>query len=229
MPNTPKTMEENSCNKCVSCGHIGEKCVGPNFLTMTIERICEWCRLRKEYLHTLDSRWTNAYVAEKAGISKNTVDRFLGGTLVDIKVSSLSYIIQVLLNGAGGQLPCTAGEPEVVYVDNPALIDECKRQQEALSVSEANRHKQTDFLMDQLAIKDEQLASKDVQLAEYAGFTKRKNRLLTLVMLLGILGWAIIITALILDRIDPTRGFFWLDTIEWSGGSFITDWLSWHL
>lgn len=112
MPFSPKSIEEKPYNACIICGHIGKHCDGPNFLAMRIQRICEWCRLRKEYLHSQDPKWTNAHVAELAQLSKISVDRFLAGAVEDIKLSTLTRIVRVLVTkaevtaGSWGKYPC---------------------------------------------------------------------------------------------------------------------------
>lgn len=112
MPFSPQSIEEKPYNQCLNCRYIGKHCDGPNFLAMSMPRICEWCRLRKEYLHAQNPKWTNAYVAELAQISKISVDRFLSGAVDDIKLSTIAKIVRVLVTkaevtvGSWGKYPC---------------------------------------------------------------------------------------------------------------------------
>lgn len=115
MPFSPKSIEENPYNQCIYCIDIGKLCDGPDFLALSIRGMSAWCRLRKDYLHALDSKWTNAYVAELAHVAKISVDRFLAGKIEDIKLSTIARIIQVLVtqseatDGAWGKHPCPRG------------------------------------------------------------------------------------------------------------------------
>lgn len=105
MPN-----ENKPYNRCVDCDHLGTNCDGPDFLAMEIPRLCEWARLRKDYLHRKDPKWTVAYISEQADISKTTVDRFLNGRIEDLTFTTAARIIRVLIDGSWGQYPCTIAD-----------------------------------------------------------------------------------------------------------------------
>lgn len=189
MPFSPQTLEEKPYNLCVACANIGKRCDGPNFLAMEMPRLSEWCRLRKDYLHRLDPKWTNAYIADRAGVSKVSIDRFLSGNVDDIKTSTIARILRVLVDGTWGQYPCTmaADEKEPVYIPDPALIERCDRLQADLDAARADDRQKIDFLKEQMAVKDKLLA-------ERYDFLKRKDTAIaTLSILLGVA--AIIIIA----------------------------------
>lgn len=201
---TPQTHDEKPYNRCITCSSIGVHCDGPNFLAMDMHHLSEWCRLRKDYLHSLDTKWTNAYIAEQAGVSKVSVDRFLSGNVEDIKTSTIARILKVLVNGSWGQYPCSmaAAEKEPIYMDNPTLIERCERLQADLDAARADDRQKIDFLK-------EQLAGKDKLLAERYNFIKRKDRaIVTLSIFLGI-AVILILAALVVDIINPDYGYFW--------------------
>lgn len=161
MPFSPETLEEKPYNICVSCSRIGQTCDGPNFLAMSVDRWCEWCKLRRDYLE-----WKNATIAEKSGVSKITIDRIMSGDTKDLRITTMQAVTKALVNGAWGQSPCvlvTENEKEI-YVDNPVIIAQCQQLQNSLdSLSEevvairAEAQKKIDFLRDQIAIKDRQI------------------------------------------------------------------------
>lgn len=161
MPFSPETLEEKPYNICVSCSRIGQTCDGPNFLAMSVDRWCEWCKLRRDYLE-----WKNATIAEKSGVSKITIDRIMSGDTKDLRITTMQAVTKALVNGAWGQSPCvlvTENEKEI-YVDNPVIIAQCQQLQNSLdSLSEevvairAEAQKKIDFLRDQVAIKDRQI------------------------------------------------------------------------
>ena len=245
MPFSPKSIEEKPYNMCVNCAHIGKNCDGPNFLAMEMPRLCEWCRLRKDYLHNLDSKWTNAYIAEQSGISKVSVDRFLSGNVDDLKISTISRILKVLVNGSWGQYPCAmAGEQEkeVVYKDNPELvataenaIAQCKKLQATLdninaehkadlAAAHSDDRKKIDYLMErieylkeQIKFKESQMATKDNLVNEYNEHVKRKNRVITILSILVAICVLVIIAFLVADVLNPNKGFFWLS--DFFGGA----------
>lgn len=216
MPFSPQSIEEKPYNRCLNCNHIGQICDGPNFLAMSIERWCEWCRLRKEYLGL-----TNARVAELSGVSKISVDRVMSGNIKDLRITTMQAITKALVNGTWGQYPCAmAAIAEKEYIDNPELVSRCDRLQAALdsiaaehreemAAIRADDQRKIDFLRDQVKFKEAQMAAKDKLLSERYDFLKAKDR--TIRILASLLGLAVlvIISALIIDKGDPSLGFIW--------------------
>ena len=161
MPFSRKSLQEKPYNRCINCIHIGELCDGPNFLAMEIERWCEWCRLRKEYLG-----WTNAHVAELADVSKVSVDRVMRVDAKDLRLSTMQAITRVLINGIWGKYPCVlAATGSIDAVECSKLRDEIVKLKEdhkaELDVLRAEHTKKIDFLMGQVKFKEEQMIAKD--------------------------------------------------------------------
>ena len=129
---------------------------------MSVERWCEWCRFRKDFLG-----WKNSYIAEKAGVSKMSVDRIMAGDVKDLRITTMQAVTRALVNGTWGQSPCvlvTETEKEI-YVDNPVIVAQCQHLQNSLDkLSEDYRaelayvreeaQNKINFLRDQVAIKD---------------------------------------------------------------------------
>lgn len=165
MPFSPETLEEKPYNICISCPRIGQSCDGPNFLAMSVDRWCEWCHLRRDFLN-----WKNSTIAEKSGVSKISVDRIMAGDVKDLRITTMQAVTKALVNGVWGQSPCvlvTETEKEV-YVDNPVIIAQCQHLQNSLdSLSEDYKRelafvrekaqKKIDFLLEQVTIKDKQI------------------------------------------------------------------------
>lgn len=165
MPFSIETLEEKPYNICVSCPRIGQTCDGPNFLAMPLTRFCEWCRLRRDHLG-----WKNATLAEKAGVSKISVDRIMNGDSKDLRITTMQAVAKALVNGTWGQAPCvlvTETEKEI-YVDNPVIVAQCQQLQNTLDAmseerktelayARADAQTKIDFLMKQIDIKDKQI------------------------------------------------------------------------
>ncbi len=165
MPFSTETLEEKPQNICISCPRIGQTCDGPNFLAMSVERWCEWCRLRRDYLG-----WKNQNVADKANVSRMSVDRIMAGDVKDLRITTMQAVTKALVNGSWGQSPCvlvTETEKEI-YVDNPVIVAQCQHLQNTLdAMVEENKRdmasvreesqKKIDFLMEQITIKDKQI------------------------------------------------------------------------
>lgn len=201
MPFSPETLNEKPYNVCIRCPSIGVTCDGPNFYAMTMEGLAEWCRLRKEYLNTLEpGEWTNQRITDKSDLSKATVDRFLAGKLEDAKVSTVAPILKTLVDGTWGKYPC----------DKSASSLELEQECELLRLSNTEEQKKVSFLKDQVQIKEAQMAANNRLLAERYEFIKRKDRTIAIqTILIGILILLIVI-ALVADIINPDRGFFWM-------------------
>ncbi len=165
MPFSPETLEEKPYNICISCAKIGQSCDGPNFLAMSVERWCEWCRLRRDFL-----KWRNTTIAEKAGVSKISVDRIMAGDVKDLRITTMQAVTRALVNGTWGQSPCvlvTETEKEI-YVDNPVIIAQCQHLQNTLDSMSAEykeeraafreeAQRKIDFLREQITIKDKHI------------------------------------------------------------------------
>ena len=162
---SPETLEEKPHNICISCPKIGQSCDGPNFLAMSIERWCEWCHLRRDHL-----KWKNQTIADKAGVSKISVERIMAGDVKDLRITTMQAVTRALVNGTWGQSPCvlvTETEKEI-YVDNPVIIAQCQHLQatmdrlsaeykEEVVAIRAEAQKKIEFLMEQVTIKDRQI------------------------------------------------------------------------
>lgn len=196
-------MPEKSYSRCIDCEHIGKKCGGPDFIVMETTKLSEWCRLRKDFLHKSDSKWTNTYVAQQSDVSLATVSRFFAGDIDDIKLSTAARILRVLVNGTWGQYPCLmVGNDDA----DPALESERRRLDELLTVERAK----TDYLKEQVAFKEKQMIEKDKVIAERGDFAVKQRRdIVVLSALLGVCALAII-SALVVDLLNPNIGFFWL-------------------
>lgn len=172
MPFSPETLEEKPYNICISCPNIGQTCDGPNFLAMPVERFCEWCRLRRDYLG-----WKNQLVADKASVSKVSVDRIMTGDSKDLRITTMQAVAKALVNGSWGQYPCAlvAETEKEVFVDNPVIVAQCQHLQSTLeslyaeykvelaAVREEAQRK-IDFLREQIAFKERQMDAKDKQI-----------------------------------------------------------------
>ena len=165
MPFSPETLEEKPYNICVSCARLGDTCDGPNFLAMSVDRWCEWCHLRRDFLG-----WKNQTIADKSGLSKISIDRIMAGDVKDLRITTMQAVTRALVDGVWGHAPCvlvTETEKEI-YVDNPVIIAQCQHLQNTLDhLSEdykmelatvrAEAQEKIDFLRSQVEIKDKQI------------------------------------------------------------------------
>lgn len=78
-----------------------------------------------------------------------------------------------------------------------------------------------DFLMEQVKFKQAQMVSKDAQLVEKDKiitedyrFFRRKNRVIVILAVLLGISLAVIILALVIDSINQSVGFFWVNRLS---------------
>lgn len=165
MPFSAETLEDKPYNICISCSRIGQTCDGPNFLAMSVERFCEWCKLRRDHLG-----WKNQKVADEAKVSKVSVDRIMAGDSKDLRITTMQAVARALVNGSWGQSPCvlvTENEKDI-YMDNPVILAQCQQIQNTLDglsdeckkelafIREADERK-IEFLKRQIEIKDKHI------------------------------------------------------------------------
>lgn len=157
MPFSRRSLEEKPYNRCVNCVHIGKMCDGPNFLAMELERWCEWCHLRKDYLG-----WTNSYIANLACVSKVSVDRIMSVNVKDLRISTMQAVTKALVNGTWGKYPCVfvaTGNEVTSSAECEKLNGEVARLQAELETLRSDSEKKIAFLRDQVQAKDRLLES----------------------------------------------------------------------
>lgn len=227
MNNITENAQTKPYNKCIRCSYLGKRCDGPNPLAMVdlesdrpLARIGEWMRLRKEYLHEQDTKWTNAYIAEEAQVAKATVDNLLAGKAVDIKISSLVRIFKVVVNGSWGEYPCAMEEQERELMECRKELQEAQARVKELEKDNADLFERKCHFKElyydanaQLKKKDQQIEDRGEIIKDRGKFMRRKDLWITVLAIAALIGWTIIIAALVIDKANPNVGFFWLDGI----------------
>lgn len=198
---------------CLECKQLGTACDGPNLLLMDAVELGQWCdELRKRRPGA-----TYDKTAAETKVSKTAVYNFLTGAHADCRLETARPVARWLIGGNCEGNPCGN-----VTNSEKAAYDEKIRQ-----------------LENELIRRDEKIAHLDDKIIELkqtngsmqtlitntnARYTKDKDFLRKIIVVLGIsLGIcvAVIVGALIIDRIDPERGFFWLRSLfEGRGGMF---------
>lgn len=183
--------------KCFSCSKLGVSCPGPRFLTLKAHEALEWCKLRKSQIE-----WSNAKLADTSQIPKGTIDRLWANDHVDFKYDTICPIITALVDVDCIGRPCEGSHDEALS----AQVERLEKENNALKEEMQTR---VDYMKEQLRL--EQKTSKGRQKA---------------VIILGTcLGFtlALIIIALIIDKIDPDIGFFWLEQMFGTKGFSFAD------
>lgn len=178
--------------KCITCDHVDGCPHSPRFYSMTPEEVLDWCRRRKKYL-----RLTNEDISRKSGVPAGTIARLFAehSTLADYKHSTIQPLLAALTGGSLGEPPCpTKEDPETVA----QLREDYQRKIDHLNAEIA------DF-KEELAFKRQQLR------AAHTG------RIIMTVLCIALL--LVIVGALVIDRMNPEMGFFWMDKLSAAFGS----------
>lgn len=89
-------------NRCLSCPHRAEKrCDGPRTSAMDLARWCEFMRDMKEV-----NGLTNAYIAEKSGVSIKTIERLMALNCDQDIMRETARRIEDAIIGSSNQYPC---------------------------------------------------------------------------------------------------------------------------
>ena len=173
MPFSPETLEEKPYNICISCPKIGQTCDGPNFLAMSVERFCEWCRLRRDYLG-----WKNQLVADKAGVSKISVDRIMAGDSKDLRITTMQAVARALVNGVWGHSPCVlvAETEKEIQVDNPVIVAQCQHLQNTLDTLTEEHKKDLAFIREEAQKKIDYMHEQVARLREEIDYLRLENK-----------------------------------------------------
>lgn len=205
MPFTPETIALKPYNKCIRCEHLGVKCDGPNVIAMSKERFCEWCRQLKD-----EKGWSNATLAEASGLSKATIDKIMANRATGLNGETISTITCALIYGHAcpegnwGRNPCAMVAPD----SSPNGCPNCEDLRKRLDEQAKNDREKIDYLKQQIAVKDEQIKTKDHHLSERANFIHRKDRVITILSVLLGVSVLLIIGALLVDMFNPNIDFF---------------------
>lgn len=189
---------------CLKCAKLGYSCDGPNFLAMSIPDLISWCNARRKQVGLTYDR-----IAEETGLSKGTVSGFFSATHADYRIETIRPILKLLVGGEWDDNPCD-------YVS----AEERERFEAAITQKDeqAQRYKKhIDELQATVADMKKAHAEEIGRMEKVqAVITKvaRQRRIELIVVSIGLaVTLALIITAFVLDAINPSRGFFWLVSV----------------
>lgn len=97
-----KTVSDKPYNRCLACKHRESKqCDGPRTSAMKLDRWCEFMKAMKEA-----NGLTNAYVAEKSGVSVKTIERIMALNCDHDIMRETCRLIEDAIIGSSNQYPC---------------------------------------------------------------------------------------------------------------------------
>lgn len=187
---------------CIRCQKLGKECDGPNFVAMPPQELIAWCKERKKHLGL-----TNAKLAELTNMPQGTVDSVLSNSHPDFKFGTIRPILQVLVGGKWLGDPCADPTGSGVV----ELQERIKR----LEADIAWRDDKIQHQAGQIASMQTLITNTNARHTHSQEFMREqirsKNK--TIAILGTCLGISlfVIIAALVIDKLNPDMGFFWLD------------------
>ena len=202
---------EKPFNKCLNCEYLGNGCSGPNLNAMSVERACEFLQIRRVQLG-----YSYQKTADLACLSLVTVKRILTGKIKDPSFLSMQALTFALVADPEGKYPCAmeqyTKEAEQAVAACKVAQDELARKEKELAEEKekvAYREERIKAYQHQIEFKEAQMIAKDKQISERTQFMKTKDRAIAILSVLLFIALGIIITALIIDRLNYDVGFFW--------------------
>ena len=200
MTNLSDTTRDACHENCSNC-HAGEMpCLGDLIFMEPEQRIEQYRAWKKE------AGYSNIHIAEESGVSEVSVSRFFAGQTKDTKVSTLFDILRVILKAR--YYNCQNRNTQDISRAQTDNTDDIKSRMH--EQHEADR-RIIDYLKTEIEKRDAQIRTKDKHLEQRADFIYRKDRVITILSVLLGVSVLLILSALVVDVINPNIGFFWVE------------------
>lgn len=188
--------------KCKNCAHPSKACVS-YLMTLTTKETLEWCKMWKERFG-----WSNATVAEKSNVPVGTINRIFSQSKTEdvaagVKLSTIRPVICALTG-------CTLEDLESCedHADLPAITQaKMEHQADTIRLLEGANAR----LLASAAEAEHKHAEETAFLKDVANSRMKTIRTLSVLLAVAVLA---IITALVIDILNPDMGFFWLDELK---------------
>lgn len=185
--------------KCLMCNELPGACDGPNFLAMETAELGLWCNEKRKQIHGM----TYDRIASETGISKSAVYSFLTGAHSDYRIETIRPIVKLITGGKWDDNPCgnLSNSEKAQYEEKLRFLDsEIRWRDDKIQhiISENN------------SLQDRIVESSRIVQDRYE-FLKRKDRIIGLLAILLALTLLVIIAALVVDKLNPGIGFFWVN------------------
>lgn len=162
-----------------------------------------WCKCRKDAL-----RLSNDELSSLSGVPKGTVDRLFSARSTDFRFSTVQPIIRALSGCEPDALDCETGEPDEAHAETL-----CAKEEMIIALKE-EAIRQTDYISHlQAKAREDMERAKDEEAKSLAYMKKKEKGHIKAIIILAIalaVTLLAIIAALVIDKLNPHIGFFWL-------------------
>ena len=193
--------------KCRDCTHPGRACI-PYLMTLSQADTFDWCKIRKESMCL-----SNEDIADRTGVPKSTIDRIFSPRDTDSRFSTMQPVICVLSGCTHEELDCNNDSRP----SSEALLEGLKVKDNLIHHLEEEVARQSSLIKHLQADAQANIDRAKQEEAESLAYMKKKEKghVRVIWLLVGALALTLglIIAALIVDRLNPEVGFFWLDRV----------------
>lgn len=199
---------------CATCTKVGVSCRGPRLEKMTGEEAIALCKARKAFLHL-----SNQQIADRAHMSKGTIDGLFAAAHTDFRFETIRPVWNVLFGGDMPDDACndltdserSAYEEKIRQLEKSVVWHEDKIQDQKETIKDL---REKNAALELLVKNNNARMTKDKEFLQEQ--IHNKNKVIAILGVIVGVETIAIMTALIIDRLDPNVGFFWLRS--WMGG-----------
>lgn len=199
---------------CKNCEHLGRDCP-KKLMLLPLDELIDWCLyIMAQYKLTHDD------VAKLSGVPKGTLDRVFAKQSADCRYSTIHAIVCALFEFLGISAVCVEDVTAEVVIQDDTLRQENAELQRKLESAEKDMQTLRDQVADFNSRREflkAQIAKQDKQIEQLTNTIRGWRRVVkTLAVLLGV-AVLLIIASLIIDKLDPSVGFFWRSVASAAG------------
>lgn len=187
-------------DNCTHCEHLGKDCP-KKLMLLPLAELISWC------VHVLERcRLTHEDLARLSQVPKGTIDRVLAGQSADCKYSTIRAIVCALMAYIGS-VPVCLEDVRLAEVEHDTTLT-----QRALTLEREAQDLRggVDALTQHKNLLVSELEQRTAYLQHALQTVKELRRAIWVMAVLLVLLIVILIAMLIVDRLDPTVGFFWI-------------------
>ena len=192
--------------KCLTCKQLGIDCDGPNFLAMDTIELGQWCDEKRKTIPGM----TYDKTAAETGISKTGVYNFLKGVHPNCGIDTIRPIIKLYTGGKWDDNPCG----NITNTEKAAYEDRIKELEKLLDYEVRWRDDKIKHLETTNASMQTLVTNTNARFTKDKDFLREqirnRNKAVTVLSIFLGLCLLLIIGALVVDKLDPSKGFFWL-------------------
>lgn len=192
--------------KCLTCKQLGEACDGPNLLLLDTLELGEWCNeLRKKRPGATFDK-----TAAETKVSKTAVYNFLTGAHPDCRLETARPVARWLIGGdaEGNACGSVTNSEKAAYEGKIKELEKLLEYEIRWRDDKILHFQSLNTSLETLITNSNARATTDKDFLRSQ--IKSKNKVIAVLAAFLGLALLIIIGALIVDRINPEVGFFWL-------------------